>query len=128
MSDGPHRSLTMRQAWKRLAEHADNPAAGMEELIQLGGYALEDDLREEFPDRLLRQIQFQHIAELSERFEELPSLKNEVFFLSRFFDLDTAETRQRLLGRLRKHREEWNGFVESLGSVFFINQWAKGSR
>ncbi len=57
MSDGPHRSLPMRQAWKRLAEHADNPAADMEKLIQLGGYALEDDLREEFPDRLLRQIQ-----------------------------------------------------------------------
>ncbi len=73
-------------------------------------------------------LHLQHIAELSECFEELPSLKNEEFFLSQFFDLDTVETRRRLLRMLRQHGEEWNGFVESLGSVSFINQWAKGSR
>ena len=56
MSDGPHRSLPMRQAWKRLAEAADNPATSTEERIQLLRCALEADLREEIPDQLLRQV------------------------------------------------------------------------
>ena len=56
MSDGPHRSLPMRQAWKQLAEAADNPATSTEERIQLLRCALEADLREEIPNQLLRQV------------------------------------------------------------------------
>ena len=73
-------------------------------------------------------LHLQHLAELSEHLEDCVSFETEVFFLSRYFDLDGAETRQKLLRMLRQHRDEWSDFVESLGAASFISQWAKGRR
>ncbi len=47
MSDGPHRSLPMCRAWKRVARCADNPAFEVEEIRNVIVPALEQDCRQE---------------------------------------------------------------------------------
>lgn len=56
MNGGPYGNLPTRQAWKRLAESADNPAIGAEELIQPFRYAPESDLCEEMPGQLSQRF------------------------------------------------------------------------
>ncbi len=46
MSDGPHRSLPMRQHWKHVAERAATPAYGPEEIAEAFPIALKKDFRE----------------------------------------------------------------------------------
>ena len=52
MSDGPHRSLTMRQHWKDLAKRAANPAYSPDEVSE----ALLPPLRREFREAPLSEI------------------------------------------------------------------------
>jgi hypothetical protein len=47
MSDGPHRSLPMCRAWKKVARCADNPAFEAEEIRNAIIPALEQDCRQE---------------------------------------------------------------------------------
>src|ERR1700719_2173492 len=47
MSDGPHRSLPMCRAWKKVARCADNPAFEAEEIRNVIIPALEQDCRQE---------------------------------------------------------------------------------
>lgn len=56
MSDGPHRSLNMRRAWKQIAERADKEAFAPEEVSEVLPNALEQDWRAEISDSLFRQI------------------------------------------------------------------------
>ena len=56
MSDGPHKSLNMRAAWKRLAERADGASFEPEEVLVTLPAALEQDWRSEVPDNLCRKI------------------------------------------------------------------------
>ena len=49
MSDGPHRSLPMRRAWKRVAERSDKRAFASEEVSEAIVVALEQDCRQEMP-------------------------------------------------------------------------------
>ena len=56
MTDGPHRSLKMPRGWKKLAERADKMAYAPEEVRDALPGALEQDWREEVPDRLFRQV------------------------------------------------------------------------
>lgn len=49
MSDGPHRSLPMRKAWKRVAERGDKRAFASEEVSDAIVVALEQDCRQEMP-------------------------------------------------------------------------------
>jgi len=46
MSDGPHRSLPMRLAWRRVAERGDTPAFTAEEISRALVPALEQDCRD----------------------------------------------------------------------------------
>ena len=57
MSDGPHKSLKMRPAWKKLAEYADKEAFAAEEVGDALSEALERDWRAEIPESLRRQVQ-----------------------------------------------------------------------
>jgi hypothetical protein len=56
MSDGPHRSLPLRHAWKELAKRADKKAFDSQDVIDAIGPALERDcafeLSKEFMERL----------------------------------------------------------------------------
>jgi len=63
MSDGPHRSLPMRRAWKRVAERAANLAFTPEEVSAAMMPALEQDCRSEVTPQFIRQIR----ATLEER-------------------------------------------------------------
>jgi hypothetical protein len=56
MSDGPHRSLRMRTAWKKLAERADMPNRPPAEVEEAVCPALAADWRNEISDRLLPEL------------------------------------------------------------------------
>ena len=56
MSDGPHGSLPMRSAWKKLAEHVGNPAFSAEEIRNAFQAALEEDWYREIQDSLVRKV------------------------------------------------------------------------
>lgn len=53
MSDGPHRSLPMRQGWRRLAECGDNHAFAPDEVSEAIIPALEQDCRAEMAESFL---------------------------------------------------------------------------
>jgi hypothetical protein len=61
MSDGPHRSLPMRPAWRRVAERGDKRAYTPQEISQALAPALEqdcrDDMRAEFIGGIRRVIE-----------------------------------------------------------------------
>jgi len=56
MSDGPHRSLPMRPAWKRLAERADNRSFTAEQVAESVYPALADDWRAEVSASLVEAV------------------------------------------------------------------------
>jgi hypothetical protein len=56
MSDGPHRSLPMGRAWKRVAERADNYAFSAREIRTALIPALERDCRTEINAAFLRDV------------------------------------------------------------------------
>jgi hypothetical protein len=56
MSDGPHRSLPLRTGWQKVAEAADNQAAGADEIAERIPAALKQDWNQEVPGRLVREI------------------------------------------------------------------------
>jgi len=56
MSDGPHRSLPLRAAWKRVCEIADGGAHGLEEIVERIAPALAADVRGEVTEGLLRRL------------------------------------------------------------------------
>jgi hypothetical protein len=56
MSDGPHRSLPMRQGWRNLAERADRCAFEPEQVADAVPDALGDDWREEGCDEVVRDV------------------------------------------------------------------------
>jgi hypothetical protein len=53
MSDGPHRSLPMGKAWKRVAARSDKRAFASEEVAEAIAVALEQDCRRELPAAFL---------------------------------------------------------------------------
>lgn len=56
MSDGPHRSLPLRRAWKKICEIADGSAHGLEEVVERIAPALAADARGEIAEALLRRL------------------------------------------------------------------------
>lgn len=56
MSDGPHKSLPMKRAWKRVAECADNQAFSPEEIGAAMVPALEQDCHDELAPAFLHEI------------------------------------------------------------------------
>lgn len=56
MSDGPHRSLPMRKAWKELAMRADQKTYDLAQVSEAAPYALASDWRNEVSASLLKAI------------------------------------------------------------------------
>jgi hypothetical protein len=56
MSDGPHRSLPMRRAWKKVAERVYNAAFPVQDIPDWFCRAVEEDCSAELPERLLRDL------------------------------------------------------------------------
>ena len=68
-------------------------------------------------------LHLDHLANLRQSAEDAGPLRKQVFLLSRSLGLDERETEDRLERMLRRHEEEWRGFVESLGPRSFVAQW-----
>ena len=56
MSDGPHRSLPMRPAWRRVAHWADRPAFEAEQVSEALAQAVEQDCRQELRPEFLADL------------------------------------------------------------------------
>jgi hypothetical protein len=56
MSDGPHKSLPMRPAWRRVAERGDNHSYTLEEISAAMSPALERDCRAEITPEFIRNV------------------------------------------------------------------------
>jgi hypothetical protein len=56
MSDGPHRSLPMRKAWKKLAERGDGKLHTADQVRDAVPLALADDWRFERCDNFMKQV------------------------------------------------------------------------
>ena len=56
MSDGPHRSLPLRAAWKRVCEIAGNAAHGLDEVAERLLPALAADIRHEIGEAFVARI------------------------------------------------------------------------
>jgi hypothetical protein len=56
MSDGPHRSLPMRAAWRRVAERGDNHAYTQDEVSAAMAPALEQDCRADITPEFIRNV------------------------------------------------------------------------
>lgn len=56
MSDGPHRSLSMRKGWKKLAERGDGKLHTAEQVRDAVPLALADDWREERCDDFIKHV------------------------------------------------------------------------
>lgn len=56
MSDGPHKTLPMKRAWKRVAERADNRAFSVEQVTAAIAPALEQDCRADIDPQFIRDI------------------------------------------------------------------------
>ena len=51
------------------------------------------------------------------------AITRQAFLLSRSLGLGEQETQARLKQMLRRHEEEWRGFIDSLGPRSFVAQW-----
>jgi hypothetical protein len=56
MSDGPHKSLPLRQGWKRVCEIAGNTAHGLDELVERLLPALAADVRHEIGEAFVAKM------------------------------------------------------------------------
>jgi hypothetical protein len=56
MSDGPHRSLPMRRAWKELAKRGDQSTYDSEHVAEAAGHALASDFKNEVSAKLISAL------------------------------------------------------------------------
>ena len=68
-------------------------------------------------------LHLEHLAGLSRSEAEAATLNKQTFLLSRSLGLERQCIRTRLEGLLRRHEDEWRGFVDSLGPRSFVAQW-----
>lgn len=73
MSDGPHKSLPLRQAWKRVCEVAGNTAHSLDEVVERLLPALLADVRHEIGDTFIAKVR-----KIVEPNSEQPTLFNDV--------------------------------------------------
>ena len=68
-------------------------------------------------------LHLEHLASLRQSAVNAATLKKQAFLLSRSLELGEQDSRTKLGGMLRRHEEEWRGFVDSLGPRSFVAQW-----
>lgn len=95
MSDGPHRSLPLRHAWKELAKRADKKAFDCQDVI----------------DAI-------YGSEI-----HAPSVRRAAAQLAYSQKLSQPDAEQKLSRLLNQHAQEWRSFIRSLGPQSFISKW-----
>ena len=66
-----------------------------------------------------------HLAEILHSRANQAVLSRQVFLLSRSLGRPEEDIRAKLERLIRKHTDEWKGFVESLGPESFMTQWVE---
>lgn len=72
MSDGPHRSLPLRRAWKKVCEIADGRAHALEEVVEKIPAALAADAQGEIGEGLLKSLRRILMAEQPQLIDDAP--------------------------------------------------------
>lgn len=72
-------------------------------------------------------LHLDHLADLPQSAVNGPAFDRQVFLLSRSLGIGRDDTRGNLERMLRRHREEWKSFVDSLGPWSFLTQWVTGA-
>ena len=70
-------------------------------------------------------LHLDHLAGILHSRANQTALFRQVFLLSRSLGRPKEEIRAKLERLIRKHTDEWQGFVESLGPESFITQWVE---
>jgi glycerol-3-phosphate O-acyltransferase len=102
MSDGPYRTLNMRQQWKQLLKRAYQHAFDSQDVIEAVCPAL---------------------AGLRESVLHAQAIKRQAHQLARSRGISPEEAEANLDRLLSKHEAEWRSFVHSLGNKSFIRNW-----
>ena len=71
-------------------------------------------------------LHLDHLADLLCSSARGHALDRQVFFLSRSRRFSEVRVRAKLERMLRRHREEWKLFIDSLGSQSFLARWVTG--
>ena len=70
-------------------------------------------------------LHLEHLASVLQFPANLPGFSRQVFWLSRSLEFTEEEIRAKLERLIRQHREEWEGFIDSLGPKSFVTQWVR---
>jgi hypothetical protein len=134
MSDGPHRSLPMRNGWRKLAERAANTNFEPTEISEAIPIAIKDDWDAEGCDQTVRELRnilelagtlhLDHLAWLKQSPLGEHVLATNASRLEKPLKISNSEARANLDNLLSQHRREWKSFVNSLGPTSFIRNWA----
>jgi hypothetical protein len=145
MSDGPYRTLNMRQQWKQLLKRAYQHAFDSQDVIDVICPALERDCAWEITSdfltalwdyctdknatKALREyaiagtLHLDHLAGLRGSVLHTQAIKRHAHQLARSQGLSFEKAEANLDQLLSKHEAEWRSFVHSLGNKSFIRNW-----
>ena len=68
-------------------------------------------------------LHLDHLANLRRSPTSAAAIGRQAYLLDRSLGLDERDTQTKLEGMLRRHEEEWRGFIDSLGPRSFVAQW-----
>ncbi len=122
MADGRHESLSMRSAWKHVAERADRPAFTPDEACKALLRALQQDWKAEVP--WTSRLQLDQLARLHRSVASQSAFDRQVGRLSASLGLPEETVRAKLMRVLQQHECEWKGFLDSLRCESFASHWA----
>ena len=72
-------------------------------------------------------LHLDHLANIRKSKINKSSMDRNVFYLSKSLGLSEEMTRIKLNNLLRKHEQEWSGFISSLGPRSFVRNWIYGA-
>ena len=72
-------------------------------------------------------LHLDHLADLPHSAVNAPAVNRQVFLLSRSIGFGGNDIRGNLERMLRRHREEWKSFIDSLGPWSFLTKWVTGA-
>jgi hypothetical protein len=128
MSDGPHRSLPMRKAWKDLAKCAEQPTYLWS---NLDAATFEGGAHNEFSRvtgalrdyALAGMLHLEHFATLRQSAQYTLVKRRALSELARSLNEPVETVGDRFDRLLRQHALEWSAFKEGLSETSFVKKW-----
>jgi hypothetical protein len=106
---------TDRYVWENLS------ASKFEDGVAHGFAKLTPALREY---AIAGTMHMDHLAGLADSPRYQSTIRRNAAQIAKALDLSNEDAEMKLTSLLRRHRDEWHAFVESLGPDSFIRQWA----